>query len=61
MADITLYKPAAVTVQVIDGNPPLDQSAEVVALTAQLAAANALATARRQALDSIIATATAAP
>jgi hypothetical protein len=44
MADVTIYKPAAVTVSVVDGNPPADQSAEVAALTAQVAtltAANA--------------------
>jgi len=37
MADITIFKPAAVTVTVIDGVPPVDQSAEVAALTAQVA------------------------
>lgn len=38
MADITIYKPAPVTVVVIDGDPPVDQSAEVAALQAQVAA-----------------------
>lgn len=44
MADVTIYKPAAVTVSVIDGDPPADQSAQVASLTAQVAtltAANA--------------------
>ena len=33
MADVTIYKPAGTTVQVIDGVPPVDQSAQVAALT----------------------------
>ncbi len=37
MADVTIYKPAGVTVNVIDGDPPVDQSAEVAALTTQVA------------------------
>lgn len=37
MADITIYKPAALTLNVIDGEPPADQSA----LVAQLQADNA--------------------
>lgn len=37
MADVTIYKPASVTVSVIDGDPPVDQSALVAQLTAQLA------------------------
>ncbi len=36
MADVTIYKPAGVTVNVIDGDPPVDQSAEVAALQAQV-------------------------
>jgi multidrug resistance efflux pump len=47
MADITIYKPASVSIDVIDGLPPTDQSAlvaqlqaQVADLTAQLAAAN---------------------
>lgn len=35
---ITVFKPAEITVSVIDGPPPVDQSAEVAALTAQVAA-----------------------
>lgn len=38
MADITIYKPPGVTVDVIDGAPPADQSAEIAALTAANAA-----------------------
>lgn len=38
MADVTIYKPANVSVQVIDGVPPVDQTAEVAALQAQVAA-----------------------
>lgn len=37
MADITIYKPAALTIDVIEGDPPADQSA----LIAQLQADNA--------------------
>ena len=37
MADVTIYKPANITVDVIDGTPPADQSAEVAALQAQVA------------------------
>lgn len=37
MADVTIYKPAAVTVSVVDGNPPPDQSATVASLQAQVA------------------------
>jgi hypothetical protein len=36
MAQVTIFKPADITVQVIDGNPPADQSAEVAALQAQV-------------------------
>lgn len=42
MADITIYKPASLTVQVIEGEPPADQSA----LIAQLQADNAALTAK---------------
>jgi hypothetical protein len=41
MAQVTIFKPAEITVQVIDGNPPVDQSAEVAALQAQLATVTA--------------------
>ena len=34
---ITIYKPAGVTVEVIEGNPPVDQSALVASLQAQVA------------------------
>lgn len=37
MADVTIFKSASVTVSVIDGAPPVDQSAEVAALTEQVA------------------------
>ena len=43
MADITVFKPAALTVAVVDGDPPTDQSALVASLqqqVAQLTAAN---------------------
>ena len=42
MADITIYKPAALTIDVIEGEPPADQSA----LIAQLQADNAALTAK---------------
>lgn len=38
MSDITIFKPSAITVEIIDGNPPVDQSAEIAELTAQVAA-----------------------
>jgi hypothetical protein len=38
MADVTIFKPASLTIAVIDGVPPVDQTAEVAALTAQVAA-----------------------
>lgn len=41
MADITIYKPPGLVVDVIDGDPPADQSAQIAQLTADLAAANA--------------------
>lgn len=36
MADITLYKPAGVNVVAVDGDPPVDQSATVAALSQQV-------------------------
>ena len=42
MADITIYKPAALMLNVIDGDSPADQSA----LVAQLQADNATLTAK---------------
>ena len=41
MADVTIYKPAAVTVDVIDGTPPADQSAEIAALHVQVVGVDA--------------------
>jgi hypothetical protein len=41
MAQVTIFKPAEITVQVIDGNPPVDQSAELEAVQAQLATVTA--------------------
>jgi len=41
MAQVTIFKDAAITVSVIDGVPPIDQTAEVAALTASLAAMTA--------------------
>lgn len=41
MADVTIYKPAGVSVQVIDGDPPVDQSALVAQLQAKVAAKDA--------------------
>ena len=37
---ITIYKSAGTQVNVINGEPPVDQSAEVAALQAQVAALN---------------------
>lgn len=36
MADITIYKPASLTVQVIEGEPPADQSALIAQLQAPI-------------------------
>lgn len=38
---ITIFKPADVTVTVIDGDPPTDQSATIAALQSQVAALEA--------------------
>ncbi len=51
MADVTIYKPAGVTVNVIDGVPPADQSAQVAQLTADLNAANTKIAAMQKAID----------
>jgi hypothetical protein len=37
MAQVTIFKDAGITVEVIDGSPPIDQATEVAALTAQVA------------------------
>lgn len=50
MADVTIFKSASVTVEVIDGNPPVDQSA----LVAQLQAANAALQAKLDKLNADI-------
>lgn len=50
MADVTVYKPANVTVQVVDGNPPVDQSLLVASLQAQVAALQAKIDAAKAAL-----------
>lgn len=49
MADITIYKPAGTTINVIDGDPPVDQSAQIAALTAANAALQAKIDAARTA------------
>lgn len=36
MPDITLYKPSSITVNVIDGDPPVDQTALVAQLQQQV-------------------------
>ena len=41
MADVTIYKPSTLTVNIVDGDPPVDQSATVAQLTTDLATANA--------------------
>ena len=46
MADITIFKPADLVVNVVDGDPPQDQSA----LVAQLQAENA---ALKQAIENV--------
>ena len=49
MADITIYKPAGTTIDVIDGVPPSDQSAAIAALQAQVDTLTAKITAARNA------------
>ena len=39
MADVTIYKPAGISLQTIDGDPPVDQTALVAQLQQQLTAA----------------------
>lgn len=56
MADITIYKPVGLEVVVIDGQPPVDQSALVAQLQNDLAAM----TVARDALAAKIAAAVAA-
>jgi hypothetical protein len=48
---ITIFKPAEVTVTVIDGDPPVDQTSLVASLQADLAAANAKIAAARAAAE----------
>lgn len=40
MADVTIYVPEGTTVDVIQGEPPVDQSGELAALQAKIAAAD---------------------
>lgn len=63
MADITVFKPAALTVSVIDGVPPVDQTALVASLQSQvnsLTTSLATMTSARDALAAKIAAAQAA-
>lgn len=41
MAQITVYKPADITLEVIDGDPPVDQTALVASLQASVASLQA--------------------
>lgn len=41
MANMTIFKDASIIIEIIDGVPPIDQTAEVAALTAQVAALTA--------------------
>jgi hypothetical protein len=41
MADITIYKPVGTTVNVVDGDPPSDQTLQVAVLTAKVASLTA--------------------
>jgi len=56
MPGMTIFKDPSITITVIDGVPPVDQSAQVAALTADLATR----TAERDALAAKIAAAQAA-
>ena len=49
MADITIYKDPSVTVEVLDGLPPPDQTAAIAALQAQVNALTAKIVAARTA------------
>lgn len=53
MADITIFKPADLVINVVDGDPPVDQSA----LVAQLQAENAALKAVIQAVKNAVANA----
>jgi hypothetical protein len=58
MAQVTVFKDADITVTVIDGPPPVDQTAEVAALTEQVATLTstlAIRTAERDALTTKLA------
>jgi multidrug resistance efflux pump len=57
---ITIFKPADVQVTVIDGDPPVDQSATVAQLQADLAAANAANATLQSRIDAARAAAQAA-
>lgn len=49
MASITIYKPADMTVDIKEGEPPADQSAEIAALRDQVASLQAKIDAARAA------------
>jgi multidrug resistance efflux pump len=57
---ITIFKPSDVQVTVIDGDPPVDQSATVAQLQADLAAANAANATLQSRIDAARAAAQAA-
>lgn len=52
---ITIFKPAEVTVTVIDGDPPTDQSATIAALEAERDAALAQVAAMQAKIDAALA------
>jgi hypothetical protein len=49
MADITIFKPAALTIDIIEGVPPTDQSALVAQLQGKIDAARTAAQAAKDA------------
>jgi hypothetical protein len=53
MADVTIFKPATLTVSVIDGVPPIDQTALVASLQAQVVALTASLAAMTSARDAL--------
>lgn len=55
MAQVTIFKDAAISIDVIDGIPPVDQTADVAALTAQVAALADSLTTRTAERDSALA------
>lgn len=59
MAQVTVYADAGIAVDVVAGSPPVDQTAEVAALTQQVADLTASNTSKQAKLDQLAALAQA--